>query len=95
MGKPLGVMIATKLAVRCGGADAPAGTGRRHLVGIGRGRHRLHRRVFITELALTDPVQRSNAKLGILAASVLAAGLSIATLARSRTPRESAGPDGG
>jgi Na+/H+ antiporter NhaA len=36
--------------------------------------------LFITELALTDPVEQSNAKLAIFVASVVAAALSIAIL---------------
>jgi NhaA family Na+:H+ antiporter len=36
--------------------------------------------MFITELALTDPIQQENAKLAILLASVVAAGLSMLML---------------
>jgi Na+/H+ antiporter NhaA len=46
--------------------------------------------LFITELAFTDPVQRSNATLGILVAAVAAAGLSLTALALRSAPAEKA-----
>ena len=36
--------------------------------------------IFITKLALTDPTQQENAKLAILLASVIAAGLAMLLL---------------
>ena len=36
--------------------------------------------IFITKLALTDPTQQENAKLAILLASVVAAGLAMLLL---------------
>ena len=80
-GKPVGIVVATALAVRSNGADMPLGAEPRQLVGIataaGIG---FTVALFITELAFTDPVDRSNAKIAILVASVLAAGLSTVIL---------------
>ncbi len=82
-GKPLGVVLATRLAVRSGMAEPPADARPGQVLGIGlTAGIGFTVATFITELALTDPVERSNAKLAILVASVLAAGLSILTLRR-------------
>ncbi len=43
--------------------------------------------LFITELAFKDPVQRSNATLGILGAALAAAGLSLTVLTLRRAPQ--------
>jgi NhaA family Na+:H+ antiporter len=73
-GKPLGVVLATRAAIRGGLADPPEAATPRHIGGIGMAAGiGFTVALFITELALTDAVDQSNAKLGILAASVLAA----------------------
>lgn len=80
---------ATRLAVRSGVADAPDGAEPRQVLGIGlTAGIGFTVATFITELALTDPVERSNAKIAILVASVLAAGLSITTLSTRRRPAD-------
>jgi Na+:H+ antiporter, NhaA family len=90
-GKTLGVVLATRLAVWSGAAEAPADARPGQILGIGlTAGIGFTVATFITELALTDSVERSNAKLAILAASVLAALLSILTLRR-----ESPVPDEG
>ena len=81
VGKPVGVVIATRLTVRSGHADNPEGAEQRQLIGIGVAAGiGFTVALFITELAFTDPVDQSNAKLAILVASVLAAAGSSAIL---------------
>ncbi len=82
VGKPLGVVLATRLTVRSGHADYPEGATPRQVVGIGTAAGiGFTVAIFITELAFTDPLDQSNAKLAILLASVLAAAGSGAILA--------------
>jgi Na+:H+ antiporter, NhaA family len=81
VGKPLGIVLASRVAVRAGLADTPAGATPRQIVGIGTAAGiGFTVALFITELALTDPTDQANAKLAILIASALAAVLSIAIL---------------
>jgi Na+:H+ antiporter, NhaA family len=87
VGKPIGVQLATRGAVRAHLSDMPTGTSSRHLMGAstaaGIG---FTVSLFITELAFDDPVDQSNAKLAILVASVTAAVLSSSIfLSRGRT----------
>ena len=80
-GKPVGIMIATRAAVRAGLADSPAGATSRQVFGVGSAAGiGFTVAIFITKLALTDPSDQSNAKLAILLASVLAALMSSALL---------------
>jgi Na+:H+ antiporter, NhaA family len=80
-GKPLGVVIATRVTVRIGLAEYPEEAEPRQLTGVGAAAGiGFTVALFITELALTDPIDQSNAKLAILAASVLAAAGSSAIL---------------
>ncbi len=74
IGKPLGITLASRLAVRAQWADDPEGATLRTALGIG-GAAGIGFTValFITELAFTDEVQRSEAKLAILVASATAA----------------------
>lgn len=84
VGKPLGITAATWLAVRSGTADAPDGASNRHVVGIGSAAGiGFTVAMFITELALKDAADVTNAKLAILAASLLSAATAI-TLLRGR-----------
>ena len=73
MGKLAGVAGTAWLAVRLGLADLPSGTGWRHLVGVatvaGIG---FTVSIFIADLALPAPGDQANAKIGILAASLVA-----------------------
>ena len=83
IGKPLGIVIATKLAVRSGLANAPGEATGRHILGIGTAAGiGFTVALFITELAFTDAQQRTDAKLAIGAASVTAAALSVVILSR-------------
>jgi Na+:H+ antiporter, NhaA family len=87
-GKPIGVVLATRATVRAGWADYPEDTKPRQITGIGAAAGiGFTVALFITELAFTDPVDQSNAKLAILVASVLAAAASTAILIRGTRAR--------
>ena len=87
VGKPIGVVVATRLAVRSGATDTPDETTPHQILGVGAAAGiGFTVSLFITELALTDPADQANAKLAILIASVVAAGLSTLIL-RSDRPR--------
>ena len=88
LGKPLGVVAATRSAVRLGIADSPDDAASTQILGVGAAAGiGFTVALFITELALLDPVDRSHAKLAILVASVLAAvGSSVILRMRSHTP---------
>ena len=92
IGKPLGVVAATKLAVRGRLADAPAEAGGRHLLGIGAAAGiGFTVALFITELAFSEAQQRTDAKLAIVVASATAALVSLLILSRQKFARISAG----
>ena len=81
LGKPLGVVITTRAAVRSGVSDSPAGSTTRQILGAGMAAGiGFTVAIFITKLALTDPIQQENAKLAILLSSVVAAGLAMLLL---------------
>jgi NhaA family Na+:H+ antiporter len=94
VGKPLGVMIAAKLAVRSGRADRPAGTTSRQLFGAGNAAGiGFTVALFIAELAFTDDRGVANlrdvtdAKMAILFASVVSGVLAFVVLRqRGRAP---------
>jgi Na+:H+ antiporter, NhaA family len=81
IGKPLGIMLATKTVIGAGIADRPGTAGDLQTLGVaasaGMG---FTVALFVTELALPDQTQRSNATLAIVVAAVLAAGTSLAIL---------------
>jgi NhaA family Na+:H+ antiporter len=81
VGKPLGILLATKSVIAAGLADRPGDAGNRQTAGValsaGMG---FTVALFITELAFTDRTQRSNATLGILVAAVVAAAMSLTVL---------------
>lgn len=84
VGKPLGIVLATLLAIRLRVADMPAGASLRQLVGTGVvAGIGFTVAIFITELALVDAVDLANAKLAILLASLAAAALGLLLLVRS------------
>ena len=86
VGKPLGVTLLSWLAVRAGLAALPAGVSWGSLLGTGiLGGIGFTMALFITSLAFPDPALAAASKLGVIAASVLAAGLGIACLARCAT----------
>ncbi|MBU6317850.1 MAG: Na+/H+ antiporter NhaA, partial [Acidobacteria bacterium] len=81
VGKPLGVLLAARLAVRSGRADPPAGTSTRQLLGAGHAAGiGFTVALFIAELAFRDDgvpdVQAiTDAKVAILLGSVLSGAL--------------------
>jgi len=86
IGKPLGIILATKIAVRTGVADAPKGATGIHMLGTGTAAGiGFTVALFITELALDNPVDQTNAKLAILLASVVAVIAALAILMRRKT----------
>jgi NhaA family Na+:H+ antiporter len=78
VGKPLGVLLVSGLALRLRVATLPRGLSARHLVvlgavaGIG-----FTMSIFIAQLAFADPTTLSAAKAGVLAASAVAALLGL------------------
>jgi Na+:H+ antiporter, NhaA family len=85
IGKPLGIMLVTKTVSGAGLADRPGNAGDRQTLGVaasaGMG---FTVALFVTELALPDQTQRSNATLAIVVAAVVAAGTSLAILSFRR-----------
>lgn len=93
VGKPLGILLAAALSARAGITELPEGAGRIQLLGVGTTAGiGFTVAIFITELALTEPAQRADAKLAILAASVLAAVASTLLL-RASTGRAATSSD--
>jgi NhaA family Na+:H+ antiporter len=87
VGKLVGVTAFTWLAARLGLGVLPAGATWRDIVGVaalaGIG---FTVSIFITGLAFADVARQNEAKVGILVASALAAGLGSLILARARAP---------
>lgn len=92
LGKPLGVLLATWLTLKLGIATLPLGLTSRHLVvlgcvaGVG-----FTMALFIAQLAFADARLLAAAKLGILAASGVAAVLALVLGRSLLTPRQVAG----
>jgi NhaA family Na+:H+ antiporter len=88
VGKLVGVTAFTWLAARLGLGVLPAGATWRNIVGVaalaGIG---FTVSIFITGLAFEDAARQNEAKVGILVASALAAGLGSVILARGPVPR--------
>jgi NhaA family Na+:H+ antiporter len=73
VGKPLGITLASWLAVRAGAADLPTGVAWRHVHGAGwLGGIGFTMSLFVAGLAFGEPSALDIAKLGVLGASVLA-----------------------
>jgi NhaA family Na+:H+ antiporter len=83
LGKPLGITLFSWLAVRVGLASLPSGVTWRYLLGAGcLGGIGFTMSLFIAHLAFDNPVYIHQAKLGVLAASVIAGLLGWSVLAR-------------
>jgi NhaA family Na+:H+ antiporter len=81
VGKPLGVVILSRLAVRARWADAPEGSSPRHLLGAGHAAGiGFTVALFIAELAFDDPDLVAQAKIAILVASVVSGLVAAAVL---------------
>lgn len=87
LGKAIGISAATLTAVRLRVGPLPTGVGRGHvggaatLAGIG-----FTVSLFVADLAFDDQLLRDQAKIGVLAASVVAAVVGLAILARRPRP---------
>lgn len=96
VGKIIGVSLFSLVALRFGLAVLPAGTTRRHIVGIsaisGIG---FTVSLFVTGLALDAVTLQDEAKVGILAASIVAAAIGVLILRGARVPYTGAGPEDG
>ena len=94
VGKLVGVTAFTWLAARLGLGVLPAGATWRSIVGVaalaGIG---FTVSIFITGLAFSDVARQNEAKVGILVASALAAGLGSLILARAPVPTADEGTD--
>lgn len=84
-GKILGIVVASWLMVRFGGASLPSGANWLHIVGLGFvAGIGFTVSIFITELAFTDNARLIEAaKIGIFIASILSAALGVLTLLRA------------
>ena len=90
VGKFLGVVGTISLATTTGLGRLPEGVTTRHVAGLGLlGALGFTVALFITGLAYTDPTQAAHAKIGILTASILAAGAAALVLAPAAGPTTS------
>jgi len=96
IGKPVGLLLGAYAATGLGLAALPAGVGWRHVVGVGAlAGIGFTVSLFIAGLAYEDAALVEAAKVGILAASVLAGGLGTAVLWRAASPADPVGPTRG
>jgi NhaA family Na+:H+ antiporter len=85
IGKPLGVAVGALIGMRSGVATPPAGVGWGALVGMGATAGvGFTVALFVAELAFTDAALLDQAKIAILLASLVAAGLGYLTLRWAR-----------
>ena len=85
VGKPVGIFLTVRLAIKSGVADAPEGARPLQIVGVGTAAGiGFTVALFITELALTNEVDQTNAKMAILLASITAAILAIGILFKAK-----------
>jgi NhaA family Na+:H+ antiporter len=78
IGKPIGIVLISWVGSRCGLAQLPEGVSFRHLIGVGMlAGIGFTMSLFLADLAFeeTHPMLLTQAKLGILAAGVIASGL--------------------
>jgi NhaA family Na+:H+ antiporter len=84
VGKPVGVLAASYLGTRLG-FPLPRGLDRRQMAGLGAAAGiGFTVSIFISGLAFDDPALIDEAKIGILAASLVAAALALALLTVGR-----------
>ena len=83
LGKTLGIALATRVALLVDVGPLPHGMRRQHLLGAGAlAGIGFTVSLFVAELAFTDEALRDEAKVGVLAASVIAAVIGTVALAR-------------
>ncbi|MEM7339755.1 MAG: Na+/H+ antiporter NhaA [Actinomycetota bacterium] len=84
VGKPVGIVLAALLSVKAGIAVLPEGTKWSHVVGVGfLAGIGFTVSLFITDLAFDDAAVIANAKIAVLAASVLASALGAIALTQA------------
>ena len=89
VGKPLGIVVASVASRRAGLTDYPNGATTRSLLAAGQTAGiGFTVALFIAELAIDDGSQLVEAKLAILAASILSAGIAAVLLRGKPTPTE-------
>ena len=89
VGKPLGIFVATRLAVKSGIADMPEGARPLQIVGVGTAAGiGFTVALFITELALPNEVDQTNAKMAILLASVTAAIIALCIFFKQKSAKK-------
>jgi NhaA family Na+:H+ antiporter len=94
VGKPVGVLAASFVAVRLGIGRLPAGTGWRQMAGLGVcAGIGFTVALFVTSLSFTDPALADSAKVGILAGSLLAGVVGYGLLRTSDRPAPDEEPD--
>lgn len=87
VGKPLGVMLALRIAANSGVADRPAGTTTRQLLGAGHAAGiGFTVAIFIAELAFDTEEHQADAKMAILIASLVSGLLAFGVLRSRRRP---------
>ena len=85
LGKPIGISLASWLAVRMGWADLPSGVAWRHVVGVAAlGGIGFTVSLFIATLAFDAAATIDEAKVGVLAASLLSTGVATVLLRAGR-----------
>lgn len=90
VGKPIGLLMSTWLAVRLGLADLPQGASWSQMLGVGTlAGIGFTMALFVASLAFVDAAQLNSAKLGILLASIIAGALGMFMLGRTGKPRRS------
>jgi NhaA family Na+:H+ antiporter len=90
VGKPVGIFLASWLCVRLGIAQLPANTSFRQILGVGMiAGIGFTVALFIAGLSFEDPAHLDQAKVGILAASLLAGALGSAFLLLQPAPASS------
>ncbi len=93
VGKPLGILGTSLLVIRAGSADRPSMATTKMLLGAGHaGGVGFTVALFVAELAFKSETDLAEAKIAILAASIVSAVLSIGVLStvnkqRARTPK--------
>ena len=95
IGKPLGILLTSWLAVRAGIADLPSGVGWGHVAGAGMlAGIGFTMSLFIAGLAFDDGAMLQVAKLGILGASLISGLMGVLWL-RSLPPKKPSGSEEG